>query len=87
MPIRIGPWQLYQTVFENLLKSCQALAAIKKRRFRFKHPLRSLDTSITIMEQVVGPKTEEDAVKASEYRKIAIQALKDGIASKKRITR
>jgi hypothetical protein len=40
------PWQLYQTVFENLLKSCQALAAIKKRRFRFKHPLRSLDTSI-----------------------------------------
>jgi hypothetical protein len=40
------PWQLYQTVFEDLLKSCQALAAIKKRRFRFKHPLRSLDTSI-----------------------------------------
>jgi hypothetical protein len=42
---------------------------------------------VTSMEQVVGPKTEEDAVKASEYRKIAIQALKDGIASKKRITR
>lgn len=40
------PWQVYETVFEDLLKSCQALAAIKKRRFRFKHPLRSLDTSI-----------------------------------------
>jgi hypothetical protein len=40
------PWQLYQTVFEDLLKSCQALAATQKRRFRFKHPLRSLDTSI-----------------------------------------
>src|SRR5205807_2867137 len=40
------PWQLYQTVFEELLKSCQSLAAIKKRRFRFKHPLRSVDTSI-----------------------------------------
>lgn len=40
------PWQLYQTVFEDLLRSCQALAATKKRRFRFKHPLRSLDTSI-----------------------------------------
>ena len=40
------PWQLYQTVFEDLLKSCQSLAATKKRRFRFKHPLRSLDTSI-----------------------------------------
>lgn len=43
---RHRPWQLYQTVFEDLLKSCQELAAIKKRRFRFKHPLRSLDTSI-----------------------------------------
>jgi Transposase DDE domain/Domain of unknown function (DUF4372) len=40
------PWQLYQTVFEDLLKSCQELAAKKQRRFRFKHPLRSLDTSI-----------------------------------------
>jgi Transposase DDE domain/Domain of unknown function (DUF4372) len=40
------PWQLYQSVFEDLLNSCQALAATKKRRFRFKHPLRSLDTSI-----------------------------------------
>lgn len=40
------PWQLYQTVFEDLLKSCQELAATKRRRFRFKHPLRSLDTSI-----------------------------------------
>ncbi len=40
------PWQVYQTVFEDLLTSCQALAAIKKRRFRFKHPLRSLDTSV-----------------------------------------
>ena len=40
------PWQLYQTVFEDLLKSCQALAATKKRRFRFKHPLRNLDASV-----------------------------------------
>jgi len=40
------PWELYQTVFENVLKSCQGLAAMKRRRFRFKHPLRSLDTSI-----------------------------------------
>ena len=40
------PWQVYQTVFEDLLTSCQALAAVKKRRFRFKHPLRSLDTSV-----------------------------------------
>lgn len=40
------PWQVYQAVFEDLLTSCQALAAVKKRRFRFKHPLRSLDTSV-----------------------------------------
>jgi IS4 transposase len=43
---RHRPYQVYQGVFEDLLKSCQALAAVKKRRFRFKHPLRSLDTSI-----------------------------------------
>jgi hypothetical protein len=40
------PWQLYQTVFEGLLQNCQALAAAKKRRFRLKHPIRSLDASI-----------------------------------------
>jgi IS4 transposase len=40
------PWQLYQTVFEDLLRRCQALAATKRRRFRFKHPLRSLDATV-----------------------------------------
>lgn len=40
------PWQLYQSVFEDLLKSCQALAITKKRRFRFKNPLRSVDSSV-----------------------------------------
>lgn len=40
------PWQLYQTVFEDLLEKCQMLAAKKQRRFRFKHPLRSLDASV-----------------------------------------
>jgi hypothetical protein len=36
---------------------------------------------------VVGPKTEEDAEKSGEYRKIAIEALKAGIASKKKLSR
>lgn len=40
------PWQLYETVFYTLLRQCQALAATKRRRFRFKHPLRTLDTTI-----------------------------------------
>ena len=40
------PWQLYQTVFEDLLNRCQALAVVKRRRFRFKHPLRSLDATV-----------------------------------------
>jgi hypothetical protein len=40
------PWQVYQTVFEDLLTQCQGLAARKKRRFRFKNPLRSLDGSV-----------------------------------------
>lgn len=40
------PWQLYQSVFEDLLGQCQALAASKKRRFRFNNPLRSLDGTV-----------------------------------------
>ena len=40
------PWQLYQTVFEELLTECQGLAARKQRRFRFKNPLRSLDGTV-----------------------------------------
>lgn len=40
------PWQLYQSVFEDLLKQCQAVAVQKQRRFRFKHPLRSLDGTV-----------------------------------------
>jgi len=42
---------------------------------------------ITSANQVVGPKTEEDAEKSSEYRKIAIEALKAGVTSKKKIAR
>ena len=40
------PWQLYETVFYDVLRCCQALAATKRRRFRFKNPLRTLDTTI-----------------------------------------
>ena len=45
------PWQLCQTVFEQLLAKCQTLAASqpgtrKKRKFRFKNPLLSLDASV-----------------------------------------
>jgi hypothetical protein len=40
------PWQLYQTVFEQLLGKCQALAKSEKRKFRFKNKLMSLDASV-----------------------------------------
>jgi hypothetical protein len=39
------PWQVYQEVFESLLGKCQALAAGKRRKFRFKNPLRSIDST------------------------------------------
>jgi hypothetical protein len=39
-------WELYKTVFEKVLGRCQELAATKKRRFRFKNPLRSLDATV-----------------------------------------
>ena len=45
------PWQLQRTVFEQLLAKCQTLAAQqpgtrKKRKFRFKNPLMSLDATV-----------------------------------------
>ncbi|MDF0674461.1 MAG: IS4 family transposase [Nitrospira sp.] len=40
------PWQLYETLFYQVLTRCQAVAALKRRRFRFKHPLRTLDATI-----------------------------------------
>jgi hypothetical protein len=45
------PWQLQRTVFEQLLAKCQTLAANqpgtrKKRKFRFKNPLMSLDATV-----------------------------------------
>jgi Domain of unknown function (DUF4372)/Transposase DDE domain len=45
------PWQLYRTMFDQLLATCQSLAASqpgtrKKKKFRFKNPLMSLDASV-----------------------------------------
>ncbi|MGH9480511.1 MAG: IS4 family transposase [Terriglobales bacterium] len=40
------PWQLYQTVLFQLLARCQALAADRKRPFRFKNKLVSLDATV-----------------------------------------
>lgn len=40
------PWQVYQTVFNQILSRCQGEAASKKRKFRFKHKLLSLDSSV-----------------------------------------
>lgn len=40
------PWQLYRTVFAELVKVCQAEARDKQRKFRFHHPLLSLDSTV-----------------------------------------
>lgn len=44
------PWQLYKTVFEQLLEKCQQLVAQqpgkKKKKFRFKNKLLSLDATV-----------------------------------------
>jgi hypothetical protein len=39
------PWQLYRSVFHDLLKQCQGEAASHRRKFRFKHKLLSMDSS------------------------------------------
>ena len=43
------PWQLYEDVFQQLLGQCQTLAASavsKRRKFRFKNKLISMDASV-----------------------------------------
>src|SRR5579864_6076956 len=40
------PWQLYRTVFEELVQVCQAEAQEKRRKFRFRHPLLTLDATV-----------------------------------------
>jgi hypothetical protein len=40
------PWQLYETVFYQLLTRCQGEAKDRKRKFRFKHKLLSLDSTV-----------------------------------------
>jgi hypothetical protein len=39
------PWELYETVFGDLLKRCEQAASGKKRKFRFKNKLLSLDST------------------------------------------
>lgn len=38
-------WQIYEDVFNQLVSMCQAEARGQKARFRFKHPLLSLDST------------------------------------------
>ena len=40
------PWQLYQTVFHQLLGKCETLAQGQQRKFRFKNKLMSLDATV-----------------------------------------
>ena len=40
------PWQLYQTVFLELLERCQRVAHSGRRKFRFKNKLLSLDATV-----------------------------------------
>jgi hypothetical protein len=39
-------WELYQTVFEQLLARCEETAQATRRRFRFRNPLLSLDSTL-----------------------------------------
>lgn len=40
------PWQVYKTLFEELVVLCHGEAALRKRKFRFKQPLLSLDATV-----------------------------------------
>ena len=40
------PWQVYKTLFDDLVGLCHHEAALRKRKFRFKRPLLSLDATV-----------------------------------------
>jgi hypothetical protein len=40
------PWQLYKALFEQLVRVCQLEAQTKRRKFRFRHPVVSLDSTV-----------------------------------------
>ncbi len=40
------PWELYQTIFEQLLARCQSMAGERRKTFRFKNKLVSLDATV-----------------------------------------
>ena len=40
------PWRIFEATFYNLLGQARGLAAKKRRRFRFKNPLMSLDATV-----------------------------------------
>ena len=47
------PWELYQRTFGQMLERCRELAAGRRRAFRFKNPLRVLDsTAIDLCQEV-----------------------------------
>ena len=39
------PWEVFEDAFYSLLDQARSIAALQKRRFRFKNPLRSIDAS------------------------------------------
>ncbi len=47
----------------------------------------AIENGIKDGSQIIGPKTAEEAKKAGGYRRIAIKALKEGVRTKKKITR
>jgi len=40
------PWQVFEALFYDVLGQCKTLAATRRRKFRFKNPLLSLDATV-----------------------------------------
>jgi hypothetical protein len=40
------PWQLYKALFEQAVQICQLEARAQRRKFRFRHPVVSLDSTV-----------------------------------------
>ena len=81
-------WDVFDGTYLEAKMSGGAVLRLNEEEEKYL-PLTKLarQHGITSADQVVGPKTEDDAEKSSEYRKIAIEALKAGVTSKKKIER
>ena len=67
------PWQLYEKVFYRLLDRClRETEGRRKRRFRFKNPLLSLDATVIDLCAAASPRARPRTSRASRLQRLQL---------------